>query len=61
MLSTIDIFRKECRDAIYRVSIVGVICSFSTVLEIINNEASISQSQAKALAELSKVDESLFT
>jgi antitoxin component HigA of HigAB toxin-antitoxin module len=42
-------------------ALVGVIGSLSTVLEIINNEISISQSQAKALAELFKVDESLFT
>jgi HTH-type transcriptional regulator / antitoxin HigA len=42
-------------------ALVGVIGSLSTVLQILNQEANISQSQAKALAEFFKVDESLFT
>jgi HTH-type transcriptional regulator / antitoxin HigA len=41
-------------------ALVGVIGSLSTVLGILNQEANISQSQAKVLAEFFKVDESLF-
>jgi HTH-type transcriptional regulator / antitoxin HigA len=40
--------------------LVGVIGSWDTVLGIINGETNISKFQAKALAELFKVDESLF-
>lgn len=41
-------------------ALVGVIGSLETVFEIINGEINISKSQAKALAKLFKVDESLF-
>ncbi|MBR8839576.1 MAG: transcriptional regulator [Stigonema ocellatum SAG 48.90 = DSM 106950] len=42
-------------------ALVGVIGSKEVVLKIINGESQISKSQAKAIAELFKVDESLFT
>lgn len=41
-------------------ALVGVIGSWETVLKIINGEINLSKSQAKALAELFKVDETLF-
>ncbi|MBW4508800.1 MAG: transcriptional regulator [Scytonematopsis contorta HA4267-MV1] len=40
--------------------LVGVLGSLELVLDIINGKISISQHQAKALAEVFKVDESLF-
>jgi HTH-type transcriptional regulator / antitoxin HigA len=41
-------------------ALIGTLGSLEDVLEIINGKSSISQHQAKALAEIFKVDESLF-